>query len=76
MIMATNRPFCTGCNKFAYEIEEYIELAKEEEMNVDDFVRSEEGTYNKENGHFLCTDCYIKAGMPANPYPQPNWVAP
>lgn len=69
-------PFCTGCNKPASEIEEYIEAAKENEMTIDEYVKSEEGTYNPSNGHLLCTSCYIKAGMPANPYPQPNWVAP
>jgi hypothetical protein len=24
----------------------------------------EEGTYNPINGHFLCDQCYIEAGMP------------
>jgi hypothetical protein len=28
-------------------------------------VREEEGTYNPANGHFLCTHCYIAAGMPS-----------
>ena len=58
----------------AYE-EEYIEAAAESDMSVDEFVRDQEGTYNHENGHLLCTDCYIKAGMPAVPYPG-RWVAP
>lgn len=67
---------CTGCNKTADELEEYIEGAKENDMTVEQYVREEEGTYNATNGHFLCTDCYIKAGMPSNPYPEKNWVAP
>ena len=67
---------CTGCNKTADELEEYIEGARDFEMTVEEYVRTEEGTYNPENGHFLCTACYIAAGMPSNPYPQPNWVAP
>ena len=67
---------CTGCNKTADELEEYIEAAKENDMTVEQYVREEEGTYNPENGHFLCTTCYINAGMPSNPYPGKNWVAP
>lgn len=69
-------PICTGCNKRPDEIEEYIEGAAELEMTTDNYVKEEEGTYNPTNGHFLCTDCYIKAGMPSNPHPQPNWTAP
>lgn len=68
-------PFCTGCNKPAKEIEEYIEAAADAEMDVEEYVRQEEGTYNITNGHLLCTDCYINAGMPALPYPQ-RWIAP
>lgn len=68
-------PMCTGCNKPANEIDEYKFGAEENDMTVEDFVREEEGTYNPTNGHFLCTDCYIKAGMPSLPYPQ-TWVAP
>lgn len=67
------RPFCTGCKKHADEIEEYIEIAKEESMTPDDYVRKEEGTYNRANGHFLCTKCYVKAGMPSSPR---GWTAP
>jgi hypothetical protein len=69
-------PFCTGCQKYASEIDEYIEGASDNDMTIDDFVREEEGTYNPFNGHFLCTDCYIKAGMPAAPVGRPGWIAP
>lgn len=68
-------PICTGCNKTADEIPEYIECAEENDMTVEEYVQSEEGTYNPKNGHFLCTDCYIEAGMPSLPYPK-KWVAP
>jgi hypothetical protein len=67
------KPLCIGCNKRPDEIEECVEIAKEEGMTPDDFVRNEEGTYNGANGHFLCTDCYIRAGMPSSPY---GWFAP
>lgn len=53
---------CIGCNKKPDEIAEYVFAAKEEGMSPDVYVASMEGTYNKKNGHFLCTDCYIKAG--------------
>lgn len=66
---------CTGCNKTADELPEYIEAAEESEMTIEQYIREEEGTYNPANGHFLCTSCYINAGMPSKPYPQ-RWVAP
>ncbi len=66
-------PICTGCNKKPAELEEYIDLAEIEEMSPEEYVQSEEGTYNKSNGHFLCTDCYITAGMPSTPQ---GWIAP
>lgn len=69
------KPLCIGCKKTPSQIVEYVEIAKEEGCTPDGYVRNEEGTYNKANGHFLCTDCYIKAGMPSKPYPD-QWVAP
>ena len=67
------KPICVGCNKNPDEIQEYVEMAGLENMTPDDFVREEEGTFNRSNGHFLCTDCYIAAGMPSSPE---GWVAP
>lgn len=69
-----NKPLCTGCNKRPDQIEEYAAIAAIEEINADDFVKSEEGTYNAKNGHFLCTECYIKAGCPTAP--GGGWKAP
>lgn len=66
-------PLCIGCGKTPSELEEYIEIGKEEGMAPDDYVRKEEGTYNPENGHFLCTPCYFRAGMPSSPQ---GWRAP
>ena len=66
---------CIGCKKKPDEIEEYIEMAATEEMTPDEYVASEEGTFNQENGHFLCTDCYIEAGRPSRPFPD-RWIAP
>jgi hypothetical protein len=66
-------PLCIGCGKLARELSEYIDMAEEEGMSPEDYVASEEGTYNPENGHFLCTPCYVKAGMPSSPR---GWRAP
>lgn len=71
----TSRPelICTGCNKRPTEIEEYIEMGEVEDMTPDDYVWQEEGTLNHTNGHFLCTSCYMDAGMPSSPQ---GWIAP
>lgn len=67
-------PFCIGCGTFADGFEEYIEAARENDfIDANAYVRCEEGTYNCENGHFLCTPCYVKAGMPSGPR---GWTAP
>lgn len=71
--MSLPEPLCTGCNKRPEELDEYIEAAADAEMSPTAYVRAEEGTYNPENGHFLCTDCYVKAGMPSSPR---GWIAP
>lgn len=68
-------PWCMGCNTPAKLIEEYIEAAEDANMDVEEYIRDQEGTYNPENGHLLCTDCYIAAGMPSLPHPQ-RWIAP
>lgn len=38
----------------------------------DDYAR-EDGTFNPSNGHFLCDQCYIEAGMPSSPT---GWTCP
>jgi hypothetical protein len=56
---------CAGdCKRLPKEIGEYVEGAIEENMTPDQYVRNQEGTYNPWNGHFYCTSCYIKLGMP------------
>lgn len=57
-------PICIGCNKHPDELWEYSQEATESDLNPVAYVRQEEGTYNRENGHFLCTQCYVQAGMP------------
>jgi hypothetical protein len=42
-------------------------MAEHQNITPDEYVRDEEGTYNPANGHFLCDECYIKAGQPSSP---------
>lgn len=70
-------PVCTGCQRRPANISEYIEAAEESGMTPDEYVKRQEGTYNRANGHFLCTSCYIDEGMPTSLDPtKPGWVAP
>lgn len=56
---------CISCGKKPEELAEYRDIARVEGyVTAEDAVRREEGTYNPRNGHFYCTSCYIKAGMP------------
>lgn len=66
-------PYCIGCQKPAHLIEEYAITAKMEDTTVAEYIREEEGTYNRQNGHILCTNCYIRWGQPSSPN---GWVAP
>lgn len=74
--MTTPQPFCTGCNRMPEDIPEYQDptlYGYPEDTTPTEYVLAEEGTLNGDNGHFLCTGCYIKAGMPTSPQ---GWVAP
>lgn len=85
MTTSEDTPTCFGCKKTPAEIDEYVQGARDEsdgatdwagkpiEIDPDDFVRLNEGTYNEQSGHFMCTSCYIKAGMPSAPG---GWKAP
>ena len=66
-------PICVGCEREADEIEEYSPAFTGEDIDPSEYVRDQEGTYNRVNGHFMCTECYIAAGMPSTPG---GWVAP
>lgn len=57
---------CKGCGKEPHEILEYRQLASIGEYeSAEEAVVLGEGTYNRGNGKFYCTSCYIKAGMPS-----------
>lgn len=66
-------PICFRCGKPPDEIEEYIVAARENGMTPIQYVELEEGTYNRANGHFCCTECYIAIGEPTAPR---GWLAP
>lgn len=57
-------PVCVGCGRTPDQIKEYIISAHEEGITPEQYARLYEGTYNRQNGHFYCTKCYIEAGMP------------
>jgi len=67
------RPFDPYCKRYPDMIPEYVEAAAYDEVTPDEYVRTEEGTYNRENGHFACTECYVNLGMPTAPW---GWYAP
>lgn len=62
--MTQQSPRCLGCGKRPDFILEYKVAAAELLTTPDDYVRLEEGTYNKANNRFWCTTCYAKAGGP------------
>jgi hypothetical protein len=67
---------CVGCAKHPSQLVEYVEAARaepEEYEGAADYCWREEGTMNHSNGHFLCTDCYVKAGMPSS---RRGWITP
>jgi hypothetical protein len=70
--MKLPEPICIGCDKHPDQLSCYLSCAEAEDLSPDDYVRKEEGTFNPDNGHFLCDNCYISAGMPTAPG---GWIA-
>ncbi len=74
MVLTSDDVVCVGCNKKPHELSEYTDVAAEwDYKNAVEYVIGEEGTFNIKNGHFLCTECYVKRGCPTAPN---GWVAP
>jgi hypothetical protein len=77
------KPICTGCNRHPADIPGYADEAPTyfgeypplggRGQPLADLYAREDGTYNSENGHFLCDQCYIAPGSPTAPG---GWVAP
>ena len=55
---------CAECGRDSSEISEYQSMAIVNGCTPDEAVESQEGTFNKRDGIFYCTRCYIKIGMP------------
>lgn len=66
------RLICFGCQRTPSQIAEYVDASREHQCTPDEYVRAEEGTLNS-RGEFLCTHCYIAAGMPSSPS---GWTVP
>jgi hypothetical protein len=64
---------CIGCGKSPDQLSEYVDAAAIEDITPNEYLKSEEGTLNHENGHFACTVCYVKMGMPSS---SRGWKAP
>ena len=72
--------WCFRCERSPILIDEYREMVREEDWDVTPLacigaVVTYEGTYNKANGHFCCTECYLAIGSPVGEEGQ-RWVAP
>ena len=75
-----NDPICLGCAKRPYEINGYRIAAHENEgdpaptdAQITRWVIENEGTFNRQNGHLLCDQCYIINGCPTS---DQGWVCP
>lgn len=55
---------CLKCQRKPDEIQEYVDLAADDGVTPERFVKTGEGTFDPRTGYFWCTDCYIKLGMP------------
>lgn len=67
-------PVCFRCGQSPGRMDEYVGPAAEEGMDVDAYVREEEGTYNPKTNTFACTPCYVAIGAPTAP--GEGWKAP
>jgi len=63
-VTVAHQPECIECGRYPEDIIEYIDAVKGTGLTPSQYVRQEEGTYNPANGHYACTSCYIKLGMP------------
>lgn len=61
------------CGRTPDQITEYSQAYTESSLSPADYVWSEEGTTNRENGHFTCTECYIALGQPSS---REGWRTP
>jgi hypothetical protein len=69
----TPEPYDPMCDRFARDMPYLDSFLEHPNQTRARYVATNEGTYNRVNGHFLCDTCYIKAGMPTSPL---GWVCP
>lgn len=70
-----SEPTCGACRRKPSQIAEYIDAAGQEEMSETMYVVHNEGTFNPKTNRFLCTEDYVRAGMPTNDDGTP-WQCP
>lgn len=72
---------CVYCAALPEDLAEYDDCRDRDETTGEWLesrtaaCRREEGTLNSENGHFACSECYIKLGMPVRKDGH-RWTAP
>lgn len=69
-------PYCFRCGKPASSFSEYSDEWIDAETSYNshaDYVRHEEGTYNRDTNRFACDECYVAIGTPSEP---DGWEAP
>ena len=57
---------CPYCKSHPSRKDEYKNDARESDLEVMEYFKSEEGTYCRFTGCYVCTECYIQIGMPLN----------
>lgn len=64
-------PRCVGCGKAPSDLAEYVNAARKQDPPLSplDYVLRNEGTLNETNGHYRCTECYIRSGQPPGKAP-------
>lgn len=58
------RPLCRGCGRFAYEIDEFRDMAEALKMRPDQYVIEYETTLDPATLRFFCTPCFLRMGCP------------
>lgn len=62
--MKYEKVMCACCGKQPKDILEYQISYEAEGFESAEAMAMEDGTYNSKTNLFVCTDCYIKKGMP------------
>ena len=76
--IADGEPYCFRCGKPASSFISGAMMAEDDEpISPAEYIRREEGTYNRDTNRFACDACYIAIGMPVGePGNDYGWKAP